>query len=322
MNVGAVLVFEPAPGGGRPSLEDLVALVDGRLDAVPRLRQRLSVQRTRGWSWPRWNDDERFHTTDHVGHVALPAPGNEPELCEWIGDFYSHRLDRTRPLWEMALIEGLKGDRWGVAIKVHACLLDQVSSRRAARVAAGPVAGDRASRRCPGDGRGRARVMAVAGPGAAGRDRPGGAGRIASRSLGGKRGRPPPRDARAVAHSRRADRRRRARGRACLLVKPGDRVHQALCGRTMPARRSRRHAPGAGRLVRGCGPRRLRLRPAQPAVGARGEAARSPTARHGRDRTAGRCSGPGLRDPVRRASRRRAQRARPPSPDHATQAPP
>jgi hypothetical protein len=63
-----------------------------------------------------------------VAHVALPAPGGYAELCEWAADFYSHRLDRTRPLWEMALIEGLPGGRWAIAHKTHHCLVDGVGS--------------------------------------------------------------------------------------------------------------------------------------------------------------------------------------------------
>ena len=55
-------------------------------------------------------------------------PGGHAELCEWAADFYSHRLDRTRPLWEMALIEGLAEGRWAIAHKTHHCLVDGVGS--------------------------------------------------------------------------------------------------------------------------------------------------------------------------------------------------
>ena len=70
----------------------------------------------------------RFRIRDHVTHVALPAPGGQAELCEWAADFYSHRLDRRRPLWEMALIDGLAEGRWAVAHKTHHCLVDGVGS--------------------------------------------------------------------------------------------------------------------------------------------------------------------------------------------------
>ena len=61
-------------------------------------------------------------------HAALPAPGGEAELYEWLGEFWSHRLDRHRPLWEMTLLDGLEGGRWALASKTHHCLVDGVGS--------------------------------------------------------------------------------------------------------------------------------------------------------------------------------------------------
>ena len=128
MSIGGVSVFDPLPGGGAPSIEEVCANLGARLDQLPRYSQRLSSVRTGGLSWPRWTDDDRFCIRDHITHVALPAPGGQTELCEWAADFYSHRLDRTRPLWEMALIEGLAQDRWAIAHKTHHCLVDGVGS--------------------------------------------------------------------------------------------------------------------------------------------------------------------------------------------------
>jgi diacylglycerol O-acyltransferase / wax synthase len=128
MSIGGVSVFDPIPGGSAPSVEEFCAHLSGRLTLLPRYSQRLSSTRTGGLAWPRWTDDDHFHVRDHVAHVALPAPGGNAELCEWAADFYSHRLDRTRPLWEMALIEGLPEGRWAVAHKTHHCLVDGVGS--------------------------------------------------------------------------------------------------------------------------------------------------------------------------------------------------
>ncbi len=128
MGIGGVSVFDPMPGGGAPTVEELCANLASRLDQLPRYSQRLSSTRTGGFAWPRWTDDDRFRVRDHVSHVALPAPGGMAELCDWAADFYSHRLDRTRPLWEMALIEGLPEGRWAVANKTHHCLVDGVGS--------------------------------------------------------------------------------------------------------------------------------------------------------------------------------------------------
>ena len=128
MSIGGVSVFDPVPGGGAPSIEEVCANLGARLDQLPRYSQRLSSVRTGGFGWPRWTDDDRFCVSDHISHVALPAPGGQAELCEWAADFYSHRLDRTRPLWEMALIEGLAEGRWALAHKTHHCLVDGVGS--------------------------------------------------------------------------------------------------------------------------------------------------------------------------------------------------
>ena len=128
MGIGGVSVFDPVPGGGAPMVEELCENLGARLNQLPRYSQRLSSTRTGGFAWPRWTDDDRFQIRDHVGHVALPAPGGHEQLCEWAADFYSHRLDRTRPLWEMALIEGLPEGRWAVAHKTHHCLVDGAGS--------------------------------------------------------------------------------------------------------------------------------------------------------------------------------------------------
>lgn len=128
MSIGGVLVFDTPPDGRIPTVDEVCADLAGRLDQLPRYSQRLSSPRTGGFAWPHWTDDERFDVRNHVGHAALPAPGGDAELCDWTADFYSHRLDRTRPLWEMVLIEGLAAGRWALAWKTHHCLVDGVGS--------------------------------------------------------------------------------------------------------------------------------------------------------------------------------------------------
>jgi diacylglycerol O-acyltransferase len=134
MNVGAVMVFGPSPDGGVPAVEEVCALVDGRLSGLHGHRQRLSAERTGGLSWPRWTSDERFHPANHVSRAALPSPGGDAELCDWIAGFYSHRLDRTRPLSEIVVLEGLEGGRWALAHKLHHCLVDEIGSVGAAEL--------------------------------------------------------------------------------------------------------------------------------------------------------------------------------------------
>ncbi len=128
MSIGGAMVFEPLPPGGAPTLEDLRARLSARLGALPRYTQRLSSPHSPAWSWPQWLDDERFDIAGHVVHAALPAPGGDDQLCDWLADFFSHPLDRTRPLWEVVLIEGLEHGRWALGVKVHHCLIDGIGS--------------------------------------------------------------------------------------------------------------------------------------------------------------------------------------------------
>ena len=102
--------------------------LEQRLDLLPRYRQKLDVPRTGGLSWPSWERDERFEIEAHVRHATLPSPGDERDFLDWISDFYSHRLDRGRPLWEMVLLDGLADDRWALVCKTHHCLVDGVGS--------------------------------------------------------------------------------------------------------------------------------------------------------------------------------------------------
>ena len=127
MHVGWAMVFDPLPGGGAPDPLDVRRRLGERLSAMPRFAQKLSSPRTGGLQWPTWEDDPLFDLGAHVRHATLPAPGGEEELLEWLADFYSHRLDRSRPLWEMTLLDGLGGGGWAIATKVHHCLIDGVS---------------------------------------------------------------------------------------------------------------------------------------------------------------------------------------------------
>ena len=128
MHIGAVMVFEPAGDGAVPELAAVRADLEARLSAVPRFRQRLSAPATGGLTWPAWEQDPEFDIATHVRRAALPAPGGEAELMDWVGDFWSHRLDRRRPLWEMVLLEGLRDGRWALVSKTHHAMVDGVGS--------------------------------------------------------------------------------------------------------------------------------------------------------------------------------------------------
>jgi diacylglycerol O-acyltransferase / wax synthase len=128
MHIGGALLFDPLPGGGTPGIAQLRTHLAQHLDRLPRYRQKLSVPRTGGLSWPSWERDQHFEIEAHVRHATLPSPGHEAEFLEWTSDFYSHRLDRSRPLWEMVLLDGLAESRWGLVWKTHHCLVDGIGS--------------------------------------------------------------------------------------------------------------------------------------------------------------------------------------------------
>ncbi len=122
MHVGGILVFEGPP----PSYDDLLDHVRGRLHLVPRFRQKLAhppVQTGR----PFWIDDPNFNLEYHVRHSALPAPGSEDQLRRMAARVFSQQLDRTKPLWELWLVQGLTRKRFVLITKTHHALVDGVS---------------------------------------------------------------------------------------------------------------------------------------------------------------------------------------------------
>jgi WS/DGAT/MGAT family acyltransferase len=122
MHVGAVMIFE----GPAPSPEEFAAHIDSRLHLVPRYRQKLVVPRFQ-MGRPLWIDDPTFNIDYHVRHTALPKPGSIEKLKLLTGRIFSQRLDRTKPLWEIWLIEGLEDGRFALINKTHHALVDGVS---------------------------------------------------------------------------------------------------------------------------------------------------------------------------------------------------
>jgi len=127
MHIGAVMVFDPQPGDGMPSLQRVRDEIDARLPDLPRFLQRLSTPHTGGLSWPSWEQDESFDIAKHVLAVELPPPRGEHELLDWASDYFSQRLDRTRPLWEIVISE-LADGRWAMTTKTHHAMVDGVGS--------------------------------------------------------------------------------------------------------------------------------------------------------------------------------------------------
>ncbi len=122
MHVGAILIFEGPP----PRYLDLVEHVRGRLGQVPRFRQRLVVPPMEAGR-PLWADDVNFNLTYHIRHTALPEPGGEEELKRLAGRVFSQQLDRSKPLWELWLVQGLERERFAILTKTHHAMVDGIS---------------------------------------------------------------------------------------------------------------------------------------------------------------------------------------------------
>ena len=121
MHIGGLGVFQgPAPTG-----EQFRAHIASRLPLVPRYRQKL-VDMPLGTGRPMWAEDSGFRVGYHVRHTALPAPGGDEQLLTLVSRIISQRLDRTKPLWEMWLVEGLSDDRFAVIAKTHHAMIDGV----------------------------------------------------------------------------------------------------------------------------------------------------------------------------------------------------
>ena len=133
MHIGAVMVFE-ARAEGPPTLDLLRAEIESRSGQLPLYRSRLTEPRVAALRRPAWEPDPRFAIEEHVRRAALPAPGGERELMEWCGEYWSERLDRSRPLWEAVLLEGLEGGRWALATKTHHALVDGVGAADAGQL--------------------------------------------------------------------------------------------------------------------------------------------------------------------------------------------
>jgi WS/DGAT/MGAT family acyltransferase len=123
MHIGGVLTFEGPP----PPFEDFLDHIRSRLHLVPRYRQKLAMPPFES-GHPVWVDDPSFNLEFHVRHTALPRPGSEEQLLRMVARIHSQPLDRSKPLWENWLVEGLDaGRRFAIISKTHHALVDGIS---------------------------------------------------------------------------------------------------------------------------------------------------------------------------------------------------
>jgi WS/DGAT/MGAT family acyltransferase len=122
MHVASAALFE----GPTPEYEEFRDHISSRLHLVPRFRQKLRfVPLAQGR--PKWIDDPHFNVEYHVRHTALPSPGSEEQLRTLAARIFSQRLDRSKPLWELWLVDGIEGGRFAIVGKSHHCLVDGIS---------------------------------------------------------------------------------------------------------------------------------------------------------------------------------------------------
>jgi diacylglycerol O-acyltransferase / wax synthase len=122
MHIGGVLIFEGPP----PAFQDFLDHVRGRLHLVPRYRQKLAHPPLEAGR-PLWVDDPDFNLEYHVRHTALPSPGSEEQLFLLASRIASQQLDRSKPLWEFWLVEGLADGCFALISKTHHALVDGIS---------------------------------------------------------------------------------------------------------------------------------------------------------------------------------------------------
>ena len=130
MSIGGAMVFDPSPDGGAPSIEVVREHTAAGLGRLPRYCRPSLFDRGGGpvVASLGFLSDEQFDVSNHVHHTTLSPPGGDRELCDFVGRFFSIPLDRTRPLWELVMLDGLEHDRWALVQKTHHCLIDGVGS--------------------------------------------------------------------------------------------------------------------------------------------------------------------------------------------------
>lgn len=128
MHIGGVLIVDGGPlrdEFGRIRIDDIRAHVEARLQPLPRFRRRLA-EVPFGLGRPLWVDDEHFDIARHVRVVPAPGSGNERDVFDLCSRLYSVPLDRTHPLWDLAVVDGLADGRVGIVERVHHALVDGV----------------------------------------------------------------------------------------------------------------------------------------------------------------------------------------------------
>ncbi len=125
-HVGGVAVIDPSTAPDGWSFETVRRVVAERIHLLPPYRRRLLTVPL-GLDHPYWVEDDRFDLDFPLRHIAVPSPGGPEALATLVARIHERPLDRTRPLWEMYIIEGLAGDRVASYTKLHHAAIDGIS---------------------------------------------------------------------------------------------------------------------------------------------------------------------------------------------------
>ncbi|MAI24398.1 MAG: WS/DGAT/MGAT family O-acyltransferase [Myxococcota bacterium] len=125
MHISSTLIYEAEAltnEEGGIDFDRIKRAVEGNLHRIPRYRQKLHFIPIENHAV--WVDDKNFMLDYHVRHTALPKPGSEKQLKRMAARIMAQPLDRSRPLWEAWVIEGIEGNRFALIIKIHHCMID------------------------------------------------------------------------------------------------------------------------------------------------------------------------------------------------------
>jgi WS/DGAT/MGAT family acyltransferase len=139
LHIAAVAIYEQSAVASRDGGVDIrkfKQFIEARLHEIPRYRQKLMWVPVE--NRPVWVDDPHFSIDYHIRHAALPRPGGVEELKKLTARITTRTLDRSRPLWELWVIEGLDGDRFATVSKIHHCMIDGVAGADLAQILNSP----------------------------------------------------------------------------------------------------------------------------------------------------------------------------------------